>query len=355
MRRALRPRLGVRWRLTLSIAAILLAAYGITFFAVSRQMSNESAAIGTEEHREAATRGESGGEPRTAQLSTIREAQSDVSRTLLVVGSITLAAGLLAGYLLAAWASRQRAFVADASHEMRTSLTVIQGQLEVLARRPDPSREEVGRVSAIVSAAVARMQRLVDDVVLLARAEGGSAARLEDVDVPALLASQLDEFGATAARDFQLGPAPAGTVHADGDRLAQVVANLLANAVAHTAEGGAVRLSAERSEGSVVVAVDDDGPGIAPEEREQVFERLHRGSTGRKVAHMATNRPVGSSGGGSGAGASGSGLGLAIARAIVEAHGGRIWAEDSPLGGARVAFELPGFAPRQESSTMRRR
>ncbi len=324
-------RLGIRGRLTLSIAAILLAAYGITFFAVSRQMSNESTAIGTEEHREAALRGDSGKEPRTAQLSTIREAQSDVSRTLIVVGSITLAAGLLAGYLLAAWTSRQRAFVADASHEMRTSLTVIQGQLEVLARQSDPSREEVRRVSAIVSSAVGRMQRLVDDVVLLARAEGGSSARLEDVDMPELLASQLDEFGATAARDFQLGPVPAGTVHADRDRLVQVVANLLANAVAHTSEGGAVRLGAEPSEGGVVVAVDDDGPGIPAEEREQVFTRLHRGA------------------------GEGSGLGLAIARAIVEAHGGRIWAADSPLGGARVAFDLPGFVPRRESSTMRGR
>jgi two-component system, OmpR family, sensor kinase len=328
-----RRRLGIRGRLTLSIAAILLVAYGVTFFAVSRQMDHESAAIRAEESREAALRGgEARAEPRAAQISSIRDAHDDVSRTLLLVGGVTLAAGLLAGYLLAAWTSRQRAFVADASHEMRTSLTVIQGQLEVLARHPDPAPAEVRRVSEIVSAAVARMRRLLDDVVLLSRAEGGPAARLEDVDLAALLAGQLEEFEATAARDFRLGPAPDGTVHADRDRLGQVVGNLLANAVAHTEPGGAIELSAGARGGRALVAVDDDGPGIPPAERERVFERHHRGGEG-----------------------GGSGLGLAIARAIVEAHGGRIWAEDSPLGGARVAFELPGFAPRRESSTMRGR
>jgi two-component system sensor histidine kinase RstB len=84
--------------------------------------------------------------------------------------------------------------------------------------------------------------------------------------------------------------------------------------VASTAEGGRLR-----------VDVDDDGPGIAPEERERIFGRFHRSDTARARS------------------SGGAGLGLAIARSIVEAHGGRIWAEESPLGGARVSFELPGL------------
>ena len=86
-------------------------------------------------------------------------------------------------------------------------------------------------------------------------------------------------------------------------------------------------LSATASENQVTVAVDDDGPGVPAVERERVFERFHRVGSARDR------------------GSGGSGLGLAISRAIVEAHGGHIWIGDSPLGGARAAFELPGFRP----------
>ncbi len=126
---------------------------------------------------------------------------------------------------------------------------------------------------------------------------------------------------------MEFGGAPAGTVDIDPDRLAQVVRNLLRNAVEHTPSAGTVRLSAEVIGGQLRVYVDDDGAGVPPEERHRVFDRFHR------VEPSRARR------------SGGSGLGLAIARAIVQAHGGRIWAEDSPLGGARVAFELPGFRP----------
>jgi two-component system OmpR family sensor kinase len=116
-------------------------------------------------------------------------------------------------------------------------------------------------------------------------------------------------------------------VLADRDRLAQVVANLLQNARRHAGEGGEVRLSASAQGERLIVSVDDDGPGIDPAERELVFARFNRSSAARERA------------------SGGSGLGLAIARSIVEAHDGRIWVESSPLGGARVAFEIEGFRP----------
>jgi signal transduction histidine kinase len=218
--------------------------------------------------------------------------------------------------------ARQREFVADASHELRTPLTVIRGQLEVLARSADPSVEEVRRVEALVAAEVARMQRLVDDLLLLASAEEGAPLRLEPVDVRRFVREQLAGIESTADRRFLLGEIAEGTVEADPDGLAQAIRNLLRNAVEHTAAGGSVSLSAAARGDRIEFAVEDDGPGIPVAQRERVFQRLYRGqASGRR----------------------GSGLGLAIARAIIEAHGGRIWAGDAECGGARVAFELPRF------------
>jgi two-component system, OmpR family, sensor kinase len=114
-------------------------------------------------------------------------------------------------------------------------------------------------------------------------------------------------------------------VEADPDALSQAIRNLTRNAVEHTSAGGSVRISAVARGDRLEFAVEDDGPGIPPVERRRIFERFHRVRSG---------------------GARGSGLGLAIARAIVEAHGGRIWADEAAAGGARVAFELPRFSGR---------
>jgi two-component system sensor histidine kinase BaeS len=127
---------------------------------------------------------------------------------------------------------------------------------------------------------------------------------------------------ATAQRDFRLGRVDDVTVAADPDRLAQVLRNLLRNAAEHTAPGGTIELSAVSERGVLRLAVDDDGPGIPEAEREQVFDRFHRAGGPRRAT-------------------GGAGLGLAIVRALAEAHGGRAWAEASPLGGARMVVELP--------------
>jgi len=222
--------------------------------------------------------------------------------------------------------ARQRGFVADASHELRTPLTVIRGQLEVLARQPEVTPADVRHVDEVVSTEVLRMERLVEDLLLLARADEGELLRPAPLDLRPFVTELFDSLTLTADRRFELGEVPEGTLRADEDRLAQVVRNLARNAVEHTAQDGLVRLTVTPlPRGWLEVAVEDDGPGIPAAQRDRVFDRFHRVDSSRAR------------------GRGGAGLGLAIARAIVEAHGGRIAAGSSPEGGARVAFELPGF------------
>jgi len=370
-------RLGVRGRLALSIGAIFLAAYGVVFVAVRHEMSDESAVIRQHEHHE--TGGRDGAEG--SSLAPVRDAQSDVVRTFLLFGGISLAAALLAAYLLAARTaaplrrmagtaaavdagdlkprigeersaavelrtlaeafdhmldrleaafSRQRRFVADASHELRTPLTAIRGQLEVLARQPAPDAGEVRRVEGLALREMERIERLVDDLLTLAGLEeGGGALERQPLSLRPYLGELAEDGGPGAP--VELGEIPAGALHADPERLRQVLRNLLANARRHAGAQGRVELSAAARGSLLTIRVDDDGPGIPAAERERVFDRFHRVGGARDRA----------SGGG--------GLGLAIARSIVELHGGGIRAEDSPLGGARIAVELPGFEPQDLS------
>jgi signal transduction histidine kinase len=223
----------------------------------------------------------------------------------------------------------QRAFVADASHELRTPLTVIRGQLEVLASQREPSAEEVRRVERLVQAEIARISRLVDDLLLLARTEQNEFLRVGSIDLPVYVRELWDGASLLADRRFELGPVPAGTLRADPDRLAQALRNLITNAIDHTVhERGLVRMRVEvRAGGRVRFLVEDDGPGVPAEQRERVFHRFHRTDAARDRA------------------SGGTGLGLAIVRAIADAHGGSVSAGASPEGGARIELELPGFVP----------
>ncbi len=224
----------------------------------------------------------------------------------------------------------QRAFVADASHELRTPLTVIRGQLEVLASQADPGAEEVRRVERLVQAEIARISRLVDDLLVLAKAEQSEFLRVEPIELRAFVEELWDGVSLLAPRHFELGAVPEGALTADPDRLAQALRNLLSNAIEHTdAERGLVRLDVERRGGGrVLFAVSDDGPGIPPDQRERVFDRFHRTDAARDRA------------------SGGTGLGLAIVHAIVEAHGGWVKAGAGSQGGARIELELPRFAAR---------
>jgi two-component system OmpR family sensor kinase len=224
----------------------------------------------------------------------------------------------------------QRAFVADASHELRTPLTVIRGQLEVLAAQAHPQEAEVRRVERLVQAEVARISRLVDDLLLLAKSEQTQFLRLEPVE----LASFVEELwnGMTLLgqeRRFELGDLPRGMLTADPDRLAQALRNLIGNAIEHTMPPqGLVRLDVQCGmDDWLRFTMQDDGPGIPPDQRERIFDRFYRTDAARDRA------------------SGGTGLGLAIVRAIVAAHGGRVRASAGAAGGARIDIELPRFTP----------
>ena len=221
----------------------------------------------------------------------------------------------------------QRAFIADASHELRTPLTVIGGQLEVLASQANPPGREVRRVESLVQAEIARMSRLIDDLLLLAKAEQTQFLRVEPIEIESYVHELWDGMSLVADRRFELGPVPAGTLRADPDRLTQALRNLLSNAIAHTAPSeGLVRLEVQH-EGAdrLKFVIEDDGPGIPVKERERVFDRFHRTDAARDRA------------------SGGSGLGLAIVRAITEAHGGRVAVGHRPEGGAQIKLTLPGY------------
>ena len=316
------------------------------------------------------------GEP----LAAVSRAQGGVAKAFVLAGLIALAVALIASYFVGARVSRplrrmagvaarvdagdlhprihvptpqgdevtvlaeafnhmldrlteafagQRAFVADASHELRTPLTVIRGQLEVLAAQQDPSSEEVRRVEGLVQAEIARMSRLVDDLLLLAKTDQFEFLRIESIDLPVYVGELWDGMSLLASRRFELGPVPHGTLRADPDRLAQALRNLVGNAIDHTApEDGVVRMRVRTlAGGRIRFIVEDDGPGIPPEQRERDFHRFHR-------TDVARDRASG-----------GTGLGLAIVRAITDAHGGSVSAGEAGDGGARFELELPGFTP----------
>lgn len=221
----------------------------------------------------------------------------------------------------------QRAFVADASHELRTPLTVISGQLEVLAAQTVPSKPEVMRVERLVQAEIARITRLVDDLLLLAKTEQREFLQREQIKLPEYVRELWDGMSLIAARRFELGAVPDGVLSADPDRLAQALRNLIVNAIEHTADlDGLVRLEVEDLGGGWVrFAVEDDGRGIDPRERERVFDRFHRTDTARDRA------------------SGGAGLGLAIVRAIAQAHGGHVTAMKGHGDGTRIELKLTGF------------
>jgi two-component system OmpR family sensor kinase len=221
----------------------------------------------------------------------------------------------------------QRAFVADASHELRTPLTVISGQLEVLASQTTPSKSEVKRVERLVQAEVARITRLVDDLLLLAKTEQAEFLHREQIKLPEYVRELWDGMSLIAVRRFELRAVPDGVLDADPDRLAQGLRNLIVNAIEHTADlDGLVRLEVDDLGGGWVrFAVEDDGCGIDPRDCERVFDRFHRTDTARDRA------------------SGGAGLGLAIVRAIAQAHGGRVTAMKGRVGGARIELRLTGF------------
>ena len=231
----------------------------------------------------------------------------------------------------------QRAFVADAAHELRSPLTALKLQAQMLGRAADePARAQANQ--ALV-AGVDRAARLVEQLLALARHEPGggidaTGSPLQAVGLAPLLRQVLAESAPLVdARGMQLAlrvDDEALRVMGDADALAMLARNLVDNALRYTPPGGQVDVRLAALDKSVVLQVDDSGPGIPAGERERVFERFVRGSGASQ--------------------ASGSGLGLAIAQAIAQRHGARLRLDTSPLGGLRVELRLPAAEPDRYSS-----
>jgi signal transduction histidine kinase len=219
----------------------------------------------------------------------------------------------------------RRDLVANVSHELKTPISALRAHLENLldgVEHPDPQTLEVMLMQSD------RLGRLVDQLLDLSRIESGDLSlRREPLRLGPLVTQVLSEIEmARADRNVQLRDelgADLPPVLADRERVHQVLFNLLDNALRFTPPGGEVRVSAERRNGEVDVHVSDTGPGIAAEHLPRVFERFYR-------VDPARSRDDG-----------GTGIGLAIARSVVEAHGGRIWAESEPGRGSVFTFELP--------------
>lgn len=262
---------------------------------------------------------------RTIELRTL----SNLALAMLIGGLLVVVAATAAGWVYSGRAlvpiraslGRQREFAADASHELRTPLTVLRNDLELLARRPgEPADSEL---LADAAAETERMARLVDELLLLARTDADQAPidrRSTDLaeaafDAAEALTGEAEERSVRVEVDAS--PAP---LNGDPDRLRQLATILVDNAIKHGRTGGHVWVRVRSDEAGASLEVADDGPGIAPEDRERIFSRFWRGSDTRTR---------------------GSGLGLAIARWIVDAHDGRIRVAERPEGGARIVVTLP--------------
>ena len=215
--------------------------------------------------------------------------------------------------------TRQREFVADASHELRTPLTSVLANLELLEEELGGEQREAA-ASALRSSR--RMRRLVADLLLLARADAGREAPHQPVDLSAIVTDAASELEPVARGHEISVSAPAGvSVVGARDELHRLVLNLMENALRHTDPGTAVEASVEQRNGEVVLAVEDDGPGIPPELRDKVFERFYRGAGDRSGS---------------------SGLGLSIVRAVAESHRGSVRLVEPLDGrGARFVVRFP--------------
>jgi signal transduction histidine kinase len=218
--------------------------------------------------------------------------------------------------------------IAIVSHELRTPLASMLGFTSLLLQR-EIDEETRRRYLTIINAQSRRLAALLDDFLNLQRLEEGRLdLQNEQVDMASLLREQVQLFSAESDRhhlEMRLAE-QALPVHGDHDRLAQVVGHLLSNAIKYSPSGGLVEIVAERENGTVLITVRDEGLGIPEEQRDRIFTKFFRGTAAAS-------------------GIAGSGLGLAFARAVVEAHGGRITFSSESGKGSVFRIELPTAAP----------
>jgi signal transduction histidine kinase len=221
----------------------------------------------------------------------------------------------------------RRNLIASVSHDLRTPLTSLRLLVEAIddgvVEGPDETADALRRAKGHV----ATLSTLVDDLFELARLEAGDISwTLSQVGVAELIDETVEAFRPQAEQKglvlSESVPSDVAPVRGNPEKLQRVLYNLVQNAVRHTPQDGTVSLRAERDHDFVRIEVADDGEGIPPEQAEQVFERFFRGGDGARNG-------------------TGAGLGLSISRAIVEAHGGKIWIEPGEKRGSRVIFTVP--------------
>ena len=221
----------------------------------------------------------------------------------------------------------RRELIMSVTHDLATPLTAIAGLGESLVDGVNQDRDEYEATGRIIVRETLRLRRLVKDLHVMAKVEAGA---LQPQRKELRLAAQVDEILAVLASEFERADVEPRNavpytllVQADADMLTRVFSNLCDNAIRHTPAGGSVTIEAMPRGDMLLVSVCDTGEGIPPEAVSRIFERFFRADSARQSV------------------TGGSGLGLAIVRAIIEAHGGTVWAENNPNGGARIVFTLP--------------
>jgi two-component system, OmpR family, sensor kinase len=247
--------------------------------------------------------------------------ETDLSRRIQVEGDDEIArlAGTFNAMLdrLEQAFATQKDFTSDAGHELRTPITIIRGHLELLGDDPQERQE----VLELVTDELDRMARLVDDLLLLAKAQRPDFLQLEDIDLDVLTEELLAKAQALAPRDWRLDGLAPGRLRVDRQRITQAVMNLARNAAEHTSEGDRISIGSSLRYRHAQIWVTDTGPGVPHSDRERIFERFARAGDAKR--------------------SEGAGLGLAIVRAIAEAHGGKVSVRSSRDRGAIFTLDIP--------------
>ena len=216
-------------------------------------------------------------------------------------------------------------FISIVSHELRTPVALIKGYASTLRR--DDARWDKHTISdslAVIEDEADRLSKMIDDLLDASRLQaGGLSLNHADVSLPSLAARVTERFASQVPKHRLVTEFPANfpIILADENRIEQVLSNLVSNALKY-ASGGEIKISGSLRPEQVIICVSDDGPGIEAQDLPHIFDRFYRSTSAVKQTK-------------------GAGLGLYLARAIVEAHGGRIWVDPKPDSGARICFSLP--------------
>ena len=258
-----------------------------------------------------------------SQRITLTESHTEVGRLGVALNTMLTE---IEGAFAARTASeeRLRRFLADASHELRTPLTSIRGYAEIFDRGARDRPEDLATSMRHIRSEANRMSELVDDLLLLARLDRERPLAHEQVELTGVAAAAVDAARVKAPdRTVTFAPLPPVVVTGDDNRLRQVIDNLLTNAINHTPAGTPIDVGVRTDGTTALVTVADQGPGIAAEDRDHIFEPFHRADPSRARA------------------TGGVGLGLAIVSAIATAHGGTVGVDSTPGSGATFWVRLP--------------